>query len=327
MKHKLIYLVIIVESVCHVAQAVTPTTIAFGGASQGFVYMYDYASGNMTTVSTNLTGRVANIVKINESVIAVGIMSPMQLSFINTTSMSFISRVGTGHSNTINSISYDPDSKMLLSMANDGLIKVWNMTGNIQLVRNHAAGAGGVWHTIWLQLPSGKAVSCHSTNLVQIWDPPTGTIYMNITTSARIYWIDQLDSETLAGAATSTNIFLWSLINGSQVASLPTAASNRYVALWAPNLMVTADIAGSVYIWNWANRTCLTTIRAYNTSIWRLAITQDSILFPATINYTLVPHFNISGTGQATNFQNFTFPEGLYSAMAFYPYKPSKSLI
>ncbi len=120
-----------------------------------------------------------------------------------------------GHSNSVFTLVYSPDFKLLLSGSRDARLKVWQVDENYGLHTEIAAHLYAINHLAFS--PDGKHfVSCSMDKSVKVWQTDDLSL------------LKVIDKARHAGHGTSVNKLLWTSFNGQVV----SASDDRTISIW-----------------------------------------------------------------------------------------------
>jgi WD40 repeat protein len=133
---------------------------ALGAGSLGFGYA---AYSSLATKST----KQSTMMRAPVTTAQTQPVTPRQTVPAKATSMLVFSR----HQQTVRSVTWSPDGKMLASGANDAQLLVWDLNGTVQAQK---AQAGAVRAVAWS--PDGQQLAVGAANQVLFLNPLTGTM-------------------------------------------------------------------------------------------------------------------------------------------------------
>jgi WD40 repeat protein len=119
------------------------------------------------------------------------------------------------HVNSVFTLVYSPDYKLLLSGSRDARLKVWHADENYSLHTEIAAHLYAINHLAFS--PDGKHfVTCSMDKSVKVWQTDNMTL------------LKVIDKARLAGHATSVNKLLWTSFNNQVI----SASDDRTISTW-----------------------------------------------------------------------------------------------
>jgi WD40 repeat protein len=119
------------------------------------------------------------------------------------------------HANSVFTVQYSPDSRMLVSGSRDAHVKRWDAAGNYALVDDIAAHMYAVNHVVYS--PDHKHfVTCSMDKSIKVWEADSGRL------------LKVIDKARHAGHGTSVNKLLWISFNNQLV----SASDDRTISVW-----------------------------------------------------------------------------------------------
>ena len=184
------------------------TTLASGGADDSKVRLWDVAT---STLTNTLTPGGAESLAFNRDggTLASGGYEGIRLW--NVVSGAPI-RTLEGHTDRVNSVSFSPDEKTLVSGSGDKTIRLWDaQTGDhLRTLEGHTSGINSVSFS-----PDGQTLASGSGDkTIRLWDAQTGdhlrTLEGHISGVKSVSFSP--DGQTLASGSEDTTILLWTLV-------------------------------------------------------------------------------------------------------------------
>lgn len=156
-----------------------------------------------------------------------------------------------GHSDSIRSIAFSPDGKILASGSYDKTIKLWNVgTGReIYTFQGHSDSVYSVAFS-----PDGKILASGSRDkTIKLWDVTTGReIY---TLQGHSDWVRSVafspDGKTLASASLDKTI-MWDVTTGGQIRILQAHSSRLHSVVFSPDgkILASGSTETTIKLWD-----------------------------------------------------------------------------
>jgi len=119
------------------------------------------------------------------------------------------------HSNSVFTLSYSPDGKLLFSAGRDARFSVWNVKSNYSKVEEVVAHMYAINHITFS--PDGEHfATCSMDKSIKIWD------------TKNLKLLKVIDKGRHAGHGTSVNKLLWTSFNNQLV----SASDDRTISAW-----------------------------------------------------------------------------------------------
>ncbi len=158
-----------------------------------------------------------------------------------------------GHSGAVRTIDWSPDSKLIVSGAEDKNVRIWNpLTGETALT--YARHPAELLSVAWS--PNGKLIASGGrASAAQVWDANTGTQILNYKGHTDdvhgVAW--SLDSKLIASGSDDHTVQVWDASTGTQISRYTGHTAPVESVEWSPtdaNLIVTACDDHTVQIVN-----------------------------------------------------------------------------
>jgi len=170
--------------------------------------------------------------------------------------------------------------------ADDKTVKIWNISSSLSctLIRTYAQHSSPVYALEWLD-SNTVASSGYGDKTIQLWSVSTGQTKRTISTGSYtfIYSLKLLNNQIHLAAGcyyTSYDVNIYSIIDGSLVASLKGHSSNVYDLLQVnnSNLLISSSQDKSIKVWDTAAQTCKFTLYGHIDSVRGLKMIGQEIL-------------------------------------------------
>jgi len=128
----------------------------------------------------------------------------------------------TGHQDTVNSVSYSSDGRLLASGSDDGSVRIWDTRTGEEALSPLLSDTGSVW-TVDFAHNSRRVASGTESGVVCVWDVSPGqTSHRRLNGhSGRVNCVKfSPDSSRLASASFDRTLSLWSSDTGQKLATL-----------------------------------------------------------------------------------------------------------
>ncbi|TEY39704.1 hypothetical protein BOTCAL_0453g00080 [Botryotinia calthae] len=191
-----------------------------------------------------------------------------------------------GHSNSVNSVAFSADSKLLASGSRDHTIKIWDTaTGTLQqTLKGHSN-----WiFSIAFSTDSKLLASGSGDRTIKIWDTATGTLQQ--TLKGHSNWVFSIafsaDSKMLVSGSGDCTIKIWDTATSTLQQTLKGHSN------WVSSIAFSTDskllVSGSgdctIKIWDTATGTLQQTLEGHSESVNSIAFSADSKLLASGSN-------------------------------------------
>jgi len=183
-----------------------------------------------------------------------------------------------GHTDSIWSIAFSPDSKILASGSSDRTVKLWDcQTG--QCLFTFVGHTGAVISVAFS--PDGRTIaSCSGHSTIKLWDIESKKHYQHIHEPAGYIIAFSPNGHLLASANTMGIVKLWDIKtgeccntfgrHGQAVISIAFSANGETLASGSKD--------GTVRLWDMKNGECIKTFLADIGSVWSLVFSPNGLL-------------------------------------------------
>ena len=170
----------------------------------------------------------------------------------------------TGHTGRAEAVAFSPDGTTLVSGANDGMLKLWDVETGANIAT--LGGDNRTWQQSVQSVafsPDGTTLAAGSYGKVNLWDVPTKT---NITTlEGHTKWVSSVafspDGTTLASGLNDDKVELWDIATKTNIATLIHMGLVQSVAFSPDGTTLASGASLTVKLWDIATRTNVATLR------------------------------------------------------------------
>jgi WD40 repeat protein len=157
------------------------------------------------------------------------------------------------HGEDISHIVVLPDGKRVLTSAQDGHARLWDLTTGKQIQRYQHANGGNAWNT--QLVPGGKQlVTSGSGKRITLWDLNTGKSIRSYKHGDTVYRVAvSRDGSLVAGAEDDGAVIIWELATGKQLKRFKLPKKKEaYTVLFAPDgkTLTTGGTDDAARVWD-----------------------------------------------------------------------------
>ncbi|CAP61093.1 uncharacterized protein PODANS_3_630, partial [Podospora anserina S mat+] len=183
-----------------------------------------------------------------------------------------------GHSDSVRSVVFSPDSKWIASGSDDRTIKIWNLeTGSCQqTLEGHSSSVGSVVFS-----PDSKWIASGSGDCtIKIWNLETGSCQQTLEGHSGWVWsvVFSPDSKWIASGSGDRTIKIWNLETGSCQQTLEGHSDSVRSVVFSPDSKWIASGSDdrTIKIWNLETGSCQQTLEGHSDSVWSVVFSPDS---------------------------------------------------
>lgn len=174
-------------------------------------------NGNITAKYDGLNLKCTNFYKCD-----------LENSTFNGTQIYAINFIQQGHTDSVNSVSFSPDGKKIVSGSDDETIRIWDIGTGLQICK---LSTGHCVDSVSFSPDGKKIVSGGWEDAIHIWDTDTGLQIGALSTGD---WINSVsfssDGKKIVSVSGNKTIRIWDAETGLQIGKLSTGDQVRLVS-------------------------------------------------------------------------------------------------
>ncbi|WOB70533.1 hypothetical protein [Microcystis aeruginosa] len=182
-----------------------------------------------------------------------------------------------GHNGSVNSVSFSPDGKTLVSGSYDNTIKLWNVeTGKeIRTLKGHDSYVLSVNFS-----PDGKTlVSGSEDNTIKLWNVETGQEIRTLKGHGSFFNSVNFspDGKTLVSGSEDNTIKLWNVETGQEIRTLKGHDSTVYSVNFSPDgkTLVSGSVDNTIKLWNVETGQEIRTLKGHDSTVYSVNFSPD----------------------------------------------------
>jgi WD40 repeat protein len=160
----------------------------------------------------------------------------------------------SGHTDFVESASWSPDSRLVVSSGLDGMIYIWNASSQQKVMSIGTPARFSLLIVKWSPVNPYLIASGDGEGIVRVWNTLTGTVYRSLDSHSSPFWISSLawshDGKRIA--LTSDRLQIWDVASGQRLFELENPDGLVNAAAWSPDdrKLVSAGNDGTIRMWD-----------------------------------------------------------------------------
>ncbi|MBC1191449.1 protein kinase [Microcystis aeruginosa BLCCF108] len=200
-----------------------------------------------------------------------------QLLISDLSSLRFLDKTLTGHSNVVWSVAYSPDGRYLASGSDDDTLTIWEVATGKQL-RTLTGHSNMVWSVAYS--PDGRYLASGSDDdTLTIWEVATGKQLRTLTGHSNMVWSVAYspDGRYLASGSDDDTLTIWEVATGKQLRTLTGHSNMVWSVAYSPDgrYLASGSDDDTLTIWEVATGKQLRTLTGHSLFVMSVVYSPD----------------------------------------------------
>ena len=182
-----------------------------------------------------------------------------------------------GHTSYVQSVSWSPDGKHIVSGSLDNTVRIWNAQSGtcIHTLTGHTSGI----HSVSWSHDSSMIASGSDDKTIKIWSATTDNSIHTLTGhTGKVYSVSWLpDDKHIASCSSDNTIKIWDASTGICIRTLVGHTSYDYSVSWSPDNRYIASNSwlNTIKVWDITTGTCIHTLKDNTHWIYSVSWSPD----------------------------------------------------
>ena len=278
------------------------TTVAVGGdGGQLALYTLETDARLDFSASAHSGSFIQEVIVLDASTLAsCSLDGTIKLWDVSGNTLASLLAISAAHSGQIFSMALANYRGALISVSADHTAKVWDVSqsGTYSLLNTFSAHTGPIYNVVELAGTADLVCTASTDLTVKVWNWRTLQVALSIQVGYAVEGLAQVGSAVLATGGNDHLVKLWSLNDGSLLATLPAVhtASITRLKLYAYDTLVSTDVDGRVVVWNWITQSVVKQTQAFTGGggLYRADMMSQSGLLLASLTDNSVKYLSMS---------------------------------
>ncbi len=204
-------------------------------------------------------------------------MAPAHLLQMSHTQKATLLRALEGHTGTIRSLAFTPDSQRLISGGDDQTLKVWTVDTGQQLME--LPGHTSAVKSLAVKSDGSTLASASDDQTITLWNLGSGQVIR--TLRGHTSYLNEVaispDGQFLVSSSADQSVRLWNLATGAEIRIFTGHMSYVNSVIFSPDgqLIATASADQTVRLWNVTTGEALHTLRGHSSYVNAIVFSPD----------------------------------------------------
>jgi WD40 repeat protein len=205
------------------------------------------------------------------------------------------------HSESVNSVAFSPDGKIIASGGADKTIKLWDVTTG-QVIKTLFTGHNNGFYSVVFS-PDGKTIASGGADkTIKLWDVTTGQVIKTLTKPNNGFYsvVFSPDGKTIASGGADKTIKLWDVTTGQVIKTFSGHEDTVYSIAFSPDgkTIASGSVDQTVKLWDVTTGKAVKTLTGHVDTVNSVVFSPDGNMIASASDDKTIKLWDVT-TGKA----------------------------